>query len=138
MARTKTTKRKACVRPPSVCKQKMKDASTQIGATSSTYVRRRADRFYTYEKFYKEIIWDDEYVLQWCMDQRLLAKYRHCPECGLAMQLKKAQDRRDGVVWICRYKLEHSFPPEISITALKRAEKFVIYCESQKEAMVKV
>ena len=35
-------------------------------------------------------------------------------------------------------KLKHSFPPEMSITALKRAGKFVIYCESQKEAMVKV
>lgn len=42
-------------------------------------------------------------LIQWLMDEGIVAKKRMCPVCSEPTQLTKCADRSDGLEWECRH-----------------------------------
>ncbi len=81
------------------------DAATQTTTRRSSHCKRRKQQFLTYDKFREDIIANEECVLNWCMNNNLLAKKQWCPECRTEMKLKSTKDRGDGWMWLCRRRV---------------------------------
>jgi hypothetical protein len=74
----------------------VKSVGTQCGGEKhDSYNREEKLKHWTYDRLRDEII-------QWCLDEGLIAKSRLCCHCDQPIKLVKCEDRSDKYKWECR------------------------------------
>ncbi|CAB4036959.1 Hypothetical predicted protein, partial [Paramuricea clavata] len=81
----------------------VKSVGTQCGGEKhDSYNREEKLKHWTYDLLRDEVLRSKEEIIQWCMDEGLIAKSRLCCHCDLPMKLVKCEDRSDKYKWECR------------------------------------
>ncbi|CAB4005398.1 Hypothetical predicted protein [Paramuricea clavata] len=74
----------------------VKSVGTQCGGEKhDSYNREEKLKHWTYDRLRDEVLRSKEEIIQWCMDEGLIAKSRLCCHCDLPMKLVKCDDRSD-------------------------------------------
>lgn len=84
-----------------------KDQATQSGLGKGSYARdeRKADRKWRYDVLIVKLH-DKDRLIDWLMEEGLLAKSRICSVCGDDLKLVYCEDRSDGLKWECRRRVD--------------------------------
>ena len=95
------------------------DASTQhVGERISNekYRESKVKAKWTYDRVKEEILCNKDRLIEWLMNEKLIACSRKCGYCNEMMKMVVAKDRLDGVKWECgrqvngkRHKVAMSF-----------------------------
>ena len=80
---------------------KRKENGTQCGHGRGSYARKREHRQWRYDDLVRRMI-DKEVLMEWLIEEGLLAKSELCPQCNKEMKLVTCNDRSDGLKWECR------------------------------------
>ena len=80
---------------------KTKENGTQCGRGRGSYARKREHRQWRYDDLVRRMI-DKEVLMEWLIEEGLLAKSKLCPQCNKEMKLATCNDRSDGLKWECR------------------------------------
>jgi hypothetical protein len=81
----------------------VKSVGTQCGGEKhDSYNREEKLKHWTYDRLRDEVLRSKEEIIQWCMDEGLIAKSRLCCHCDQPMKLVKCEDRSDKYKWECR------------------------------------
>jgi transposase-like protein len=81
----------------------VKSVGTQCGGEKhDSYNREEKLKHWTYDRLRDEVLRSKEEIIQWCMDEGLIAKSRLCCHCDQPMKLVKCEDRSDKHKWECR------------------------------------
>ena len=96
----------------------MQDASTQHLSEIRSYEKYRVCKVntkWTYDRVKEEIICNKDRLIEWLINEKLIASSRKCGYCNEMMKIVVAKDRSDGYKWECRrqingkrYKVEMS------------------------------
>lgn len=78
-----------------------KDQEIQCEMAKGSYLREKEHRKWRYNDLIYRLH-DKDILIQWLMEEGLLAKSRLCNVCGDNMTLIKCDDRSDGFKWECR------------------------------------
>lgn len=82
-----------------------KDQGTQCGMAKGSYGREGEHRKWRYDDLIVRLH-DKDTLIEWLMEEGLLAKSQMCSVCEGEMQLVKCEDRSDGVKWECRRRID--------------------------------
>lgn len=96
-------KSKNCEAQTWVSSFQLKSVGTQCGEEKHrSYSRDEKLKQWTYDRLRDEVLRSKEEIMQWCMDEGLIAKSRLCCQCDQPMKLVKCEDRSDKYKWECR------------------------------------
>ena len=78
------------------------DRATQCGTVfTGSYGRNRQHVKWRYDNLVA-LMQDKEILIHWLMDEGLISKKQFCPMCGEEMNLRRCEDRSDGLKWECK------------------------------------
>lgn len=75
-----------------------KERGIQCGPSAGSYGRDDDQKKWSYDNLLVRLA-DKERLIEWLMDEGIIAKRRLCPVCNEEMKLTKCDDRSDGVRW---------------------------------------
>ena len=78
------------------------DRATQCGTVfTGSYGRNRQHVKWRYDNLVA-LMQDKEILIHWLINEGLISKKQFCPMCGEEMNLRRCEDRSDGLKWKCK------------------------------------
>ena len=84
------------------------DASTQHLGEIRSYEKYReckANAKWTYDRVKEEILCNKDRLIEWLINENLIASSRKCGYCNEMMKMVVTKDRSDGYKWECRRQI---------------------------------
>jgi len=97
----KSCKKTLKCRTQSLPEPTKKECGTQCSQSVGSYGRSAHSKKWRYDDLLIRL-YNKEHLIEWLMEEKLLARSHLCPQCNTEMKLIKCEDRSDGCKWECR------------------------------------